>query len=118
MTDCITLVNEVVEEIIRKRNPSLIFKVDFEKAFDCLNGEYLDNMMVNLGFNQTWRRWITECSSLASVSVLINGINRKSVDLTLFPGVVAGNAGVSVSHVQYTDDDTIILLKTATNMLG
>ncbi|GJY77297.1 putative RNA-directed DNA polymerase, eukaryota, reverse transcriptase zinc-binding domain protein [Tanacetum coccineum] len=58
----------------RKRKKSLmVFKVDFEKAFDSLRWEYLDEIMGKLGFGSKWRKWISGCLRNARASVLVNG---------------------------------------------
>lgn len=41
--DCILIANEVIDDLKRKGWSSLIFKVDFEKAFDCVSWSYLDS---------------------------------------------------------------------------
>ena len=51
----------------------MIFKVDFEKAYDSLCREYLDHVMEQFGFGQKWRSWIREGLVSARVSVLVNG---------------------------------------------
>ncbi|GKU88292.1 hypothetical protein SLEP1_g2574 [Rubroshorea leprosula] len=73
ITDGILILNEVVEEIKRKKASSFIFKADFEKAYDCMNWNFLDEMMWRLGFGEKWRKWIKKCLQTASVIVLING---------------------------------------------
>ncbi|GKV28181.1 hypothetical protein SLEP1_g37265 [Rubroshorea leprosula] len=73
ITDGLLILNEVVEEIRRKKISSFIFKADFEKAYDSVNWDFLDEMMRRLGFGEKWRLWIKECLQTASVSVLANG---------------------------------------------
>lgn len=70
--DGILIANEVVEEWKRCRKRGLIIKLDFEKAFDKLNWNYLLKIMERMGFPSKWREWIQECLSSARVSVLIN----------------------------------------------
>ncbi|XP_071728773.1 uncharacterized protein [Rutidosis leptorrhynchoides] len=55
------------------RKKSMIFKVDFEKAFDSLNWEFLDNMLRLMGFGSNWRGWIASCLKTAFISILVNG---------------------------------------------
>ncbi|GLT37028.1 hypothetical protein SLA2020_113700 [Shorea laevis] len=73
ITDGVLILNEVVEEIRRNKVSSFIFKADFEKAYDCVNWDFLDEMMRRLGFGNKWRMWIKECLQTASVSILVNG---------------------------------------------
>ena len=57
----------------KNRSGGLLFKVDFEKAFDCVDWNYLDFVMSLMGFCPSWRGWILQCISSTSIFVLING---------------------------------------------
>ncbi|GJX71225.1 putative RNA-directed DNA polymerase, eukaryota, reverse transcriptase zinc-binding domain protein [Tanacetum coccineum] len=66
------ILNEV--DCYRKRKKQLmIFKVDFEKAFDSLRWDFLDLVMAKLGFGIRWRNWIKGCLRHARSFVLVNG---------------------------------------------
>jgi hypothetical protein len=69
----ITYANEIVDEAKRRKKELLMFKVDFEKAFDSVDWSFLDCVMLKMGFHEKWRRWISECLKTASVSILVNG---------------------------------------------
>ncbi|XP_071695221.1 uncharacterized protein [Rutidosis leptorrhynchoides] len=75
------IVNECVDYLKNNRKKGLIFKVDFEKAFDCLNWEFLLEVMKSMGFGDKWRNWIFNCLSSASISVLVNGSPTKEFSL-------------------------------------
>ncbi|MCI04470.1 RNA-directed DNA polymerase (Reverse transcriptase), partial [Trifolium medium] len=77
MLDGVLIANELVEEAKRRGKETILFKVDFEKAYDSVNWNYLDEMMMCMGFCDQWRRWIAECLNSASVSVLVNGSPTK-----------------------------------------
>jgi len=51
----------------------LMFKVDFEKAYDSVDLNYLNSMMLNMNFPTLWREWIMECVGTTTASVLVNG---------------------------------------------
>ncbi|KAK3205243.1 hypothetical protein Dsin_019289 [Dipteronia sinensis] len=55
------------------RGGGLLVKLDFEKAYDSVDHEFLDSMMVDMGFEERWRRWIHDCISSPALSVLVNG---------------------------------------------
>ena len=59
----------------------MVFKVDFEKAFDSLRWDYLDLIMDNLGFGGKWRSWIFGCLHNARSSVLVNGSPTSEFDI-------------------------------------
>lgn len=67
------ILNETISWLRKTKSKAFIFKVDFEKAFDCLNWEFLDSTLEQMNFGMIWRSWIRGCLSSASVSVLLNG---------------------------------------------
>ncbi|PNX72998.1 cysteine-rich receptor-like protein kinase [Trifolium pratense] len=79
--DGILIANEIVDEAKRKKKDVLMFKVDFEKAYDSVDWSFLDFVMQKMNFHEKWRRWISECLKTASVSVLVNGSATKEFEM-------------------------------------
>nr|KAJ0184913.1 hypothetical protein LSAT_V11C900471370 [Lactuca sativa] len=75
------IINEVISWLRKSKSKAFLFKVDFEKAFDCLNWKYLDSVMAQMNFGQKWRKWIFGCLSSARASVIINGSASKEFPL-------------------------------------
>ncbi|MCH80340.1 cysteine-rich receptor-like protein kinase [Trifolium medium] len=71
--DGILIVNEVVDDARKRKKEMFMFKVDFEKAYDSVDWSYLEEVMSKMGFQSKWRKWIMECISSVSASVLVNG---------------------------------------------
>lgn len=71
--DGVLATNEVVKWAKKHKKRLLLFKIDFAKAFDCINLDFLDSIMQQMHFGIKWRRWIRGCISSASVSILLNG---------------------------------------------
>ena len=71
--DGILVANEVVDDARKRKKDLLLFKVDFEKAYDSIDWFYLEEVMVKMGFLTLWRKWINECVRTATASVLVNG---------------------------------------------
>lgn len=71
--DGVVIINEVVDCARKTGKQCFIFKVDFEKAYDSVNWNFLVYMMRRLGFNDKWRAWIKGCIFAGSCSVLVNG---------------------------------------------
>jgi hypothetical protein len=71
--DGVLIANEVVDEAQRSKKDLLLFKVDFEKAYDSVDWDYLDDVMGKMAFPVLWRKWIRECVRTATASVLVNG---------------------------------------------
>nr|GEX66081.1 putative RNA-directed DNA polymerase, eukaryota, reverse transcriptase zinc-binding domain protein [Tanacetum cinerariifolium] len=86
----------------------LLFKVDFEKAFDSVNWNFLLDVMRQMGFDHkwrrwiaSWRRWIASCLSSASISILVNGSPSNEF---LMERVRLSNSRVNVPLLQFADD--------------
>lgn len=63
--------------------------VDFEKAYDSINWDFLKYMMGRMGFPGKWLRWIRACVFSGNVSVLVNG--SPSVEIPLQKGLRQGD---------------------------
>ncbi|KAJ9565542.1 hypothetical protein OSB04_001508 [Centaurea solstitialis] len=68
------IVNEVISWAKKMRKKILIFKADFAKAFDSLNWNFLDNVLLQMGFGLRWRSWVKGLTRTTKCSVLINGV--------------------------------------------
>nr|GEZ09524.1 putative RNA-directed DNA polymerase, eukaryota, reverse transcriptase zinc-binding domain protein [Tanacetum cinerariifolium] len=71
--DCPLMLNEVMDWYKSRNKKLMIFKVDFEKAYDSVSWEFLDHMLTSLGFGVKWRSWIQACLKSARSSILVNG---------------------------------------------
>ncbi|GJX44734.1 putative RNA-directed DNA polymerase, eukaryota, reverse transcriptase zinc-binding domain protein [Tanacetum coccineum] len=71
------IVNEVISWATKNKERLFILKVDFEKAFDSLDWNFLDHTMEQMGFSSKWRKWIRGCLNSAYASVLVNGSPTK-----------------------------------------
>ncbi|GJU32050.1 RNA-directed DNA polymerase, eukaryota [Tanacetum coccineum] len=67
------ILSEIIQWYRKRKKKMLIFKVDFEKAFDSVSWNYLDFVLDSLGFGSKWRSWIKACLHSSRASILING---------------------------------------------
>ncbi|GJT92663.1 RNA-directed DNA polymerase, eukaryota, reverse transcriptase zinc-binding domain protein [Tanacetum coccineum] len=67
------ILNELLSWCKFKKLNGMIFKVDFEKAFDSVKWDYLDETLKAFGFGLKWRNWISSCLNNAMGSMLVNG---------------------------------------------
>ncbi|GKB36570.1 RNA-directed DNA polymerase, eukaryota, reverse transcriptase zinc-binding domain protein [Tanacetum coccineum] len=71
-----SILNEILQWCKSKKKQSLIFKVDFEKAYDSVRWDYLDDILRKFGFGEKW---------------------------CMFNGVTLGSS-LHLSHMFYADD--------------
>ncbi|GJS98578.1 RNA-directed DNA polymerase, eukaryota, reverse transcriptase zinc-binding domain protein [Tanacetum coccineum] len=76
------MVSEAIQWCKRKNSKLLIFKIDFEKAFDSISWDFLFQVMHFMGFNDTWIKWISGCLSTATSSILINGSPTREFNIS------------------------------------
>ncbi|GJY65533.1 putative RNA-directed DNA polymerase [Tanacetum coccineum] len=69
--------NEIIRMASIENHKLLLFKVDFEKAFDSVNWLFLQDVMRQMRFGEKWRKWISTCLTSASISILVNGSPSK-----------------------------------------
>jgi hypothetical protein len=75
--DGVLIANEVIEEARRLKREVIFLKVDFEKAYDSVDWDFLEFVMSKMNFPSKLRKWIRESLSSAMISVLINGSPTK-----------------------------------------
>nr|GEW45804.1 RNA-directed DNA polymerase, eukaryota [Tanacetum cinerariifolium] len=66
------ILNELISWSKAKKSKVMIFKIDFEKAFDSVRWDFLDDTLVKFGFGSKWRGWIQGCLNSAKGSILVN----------------------------------------------
>ncbi|GJW57150.1 RNA-directed DNA polymerase, eukaryota [Tanacetum coccineum] len=67
------ILNEVMSWCKKKKKQTLLFKVDFEKAYDSVRWDFLDDVLGKFGFGDKWRKWIQCCLHSSKGSIIING---------------------------------------------
>lgn len=64
--------NEVVDFAKKSKEDCVMFKVDFEKAYDRVSWVYLKDLMQNMGFGKRWMQWMEANIFSSWMSVLVN----------------------------------------------
>nr|GEV09503.1 putative RNA-directed DNA polymerase, eukaryota, reverse transcriptase zinc-binding domain protein [Tanacetum cinerariifolium] len=67
------MLSETIDWFKYRKKKLMIFKVEFEMAYDSVNWNYLDYILQQCGFGQKWHGWVSECLKSARTSILING---------------------------------------------
>ncbi|GJR65771.1 RNA-directed DNA polymerase, eukaryota [Tanacetum coccineum] len=83
------ILNEIFQWCKSKKKHSFIFKVDFEKAYDSVRWDYLDDVLKKFGFGERWCGWIQECLRSSWGSVIVNG--SPTEEFQFFKGLKQGD---------------------------
>nr|GEW49051.1 RNA-directed DNA polymerase, eukaryota, reverse transcriptase zinc-binding domain protein [Tanacetum cinerariifolium] len=71
--DGLFILNELMSWCKKKKKQTMIFKVDFEKAYALVRWDYLDVFMKKFGFGIRWCRQIQSCLCSSRGLILVNG---------------------------------------------
>jgi hypothetical protein len=71
------IVSEILSWARKRKVKTMLFKIDFEKAYDSVNWKFLAKAMSYMGFPDTWIGWIMNCISSGRGSILVNGSPTK-----------------------------------------
>ncbi|GJZ17183.1 RNA-directed DNA polymerase, eukaryota [Tanacetum coccineum] len=83
------ILNELISWCKHNKIKAMIFRVDFEKAFDLVSWDYLDDVLNKFGFGVKWRGWIQGCLNSAMGSILVNG--SPTSEFKFFKGLKQGD---------------------------
>nr|GEY96951.1 RNA-directed DNA polymerase, eukaryota, reverse transcriptase zinc-binding domain protein [Tanacetum cinerariifolium] len=67
------ILDELIHWCHAKKKETMIFKVDFEKAYDSVIWDYLDDVLNKFWFGSKWRNWIHKCLNSSKGSIQVNG---------------------------------------------
>lgn len=73
----VLIANELIDSRKRSKVDGVLLKIDLEKAYNHVDWNFVYYMLIIFGFGETWRRWMHECISTTSFSVLVNGSPSK-----------------------------------------
>ena len=76
ITDNTSVAYEMLHMLRNRRQGKIghmAMKLDFSKAYNCVEWEFLCKIMLKMGFDERWVHLAMQCVSTASYSVLLNG---------------------------------------------
>ncbi|GJV99694.1 putative RNA-directed DNA polymerase [Tanacetum coccineum] len=74
ISDNILLTQELMRNYHKRRGPPrCAFKVDIQKAYDTVDWNFLETILVGFGFHPKMVKWIMVCVSGSSYSISVNG---------------------------------------------
>jgi hypothetical protein len=71
---------ELVQCCYKRKAPTVVLKLDFSKAFDSINWESLDLIMLARGFPRIWCDWMRMILASSKSAILLNGIPGRWID--------------------------------------
>lgn len=87
--DGILTLHEVLHHTYAKKKVGVVLKLDFEKAYDKINWDFLLDCHKMRGFNDTWCDWIKKILHNGTVSIKLN--NEMGPYFQSFKGVRQGD---------------------------
>ncbi|KAE8724220.1 hypothetical protein F3Y22_tig00010533pilonHSYRG00011 [Hibiscus syriacus] len=73
LLDCACLANEGIDYWKKQGLKGVVSKVDFSRSYDSVDWQIILRLLNDMGFDDRWVSWISQCISTASISVLVNG---------------------------------------------
>ena len=74
--DGIILVQETIHSLKLNKRPSMLIKIDIEKAYDKLSWLYMNSILEAFAFGREWVEWIMNLVSTPLFSIFINGSQK------------------------------------------
>jgi hypothetical protein len=68
----VVVIHETIHEIHRKKMDGVIFKINFEKAYDEVKWSFLQQNLLMTGFPPPWCEWIARFIQGGSVGIRVN----------------------------------------------
>ncbi|KAK9121691.1 hypothetical protein Syun_019308 [Stephania yunnanensis] len=79
MLDSVLIAREVAESAVKCQMKGFILKLDFRKAYDRVDWNFLDIVLGQKGFDNRWRKWMKGCVSTENYAILVNGCQLETL---------------------------------------
>jgi hypothetical protein len=67
---------EIIHETAKSNKKGIVLKFDYEKAYDRVNWNFLEEMMVSRGFGPKWVKWVMSLVKNGSIAIRLNDKNN------------------------------------------
>ena len=75
--DGVLSLQEILHESRRKKQQGIVLKLDFEKAYDKVDWDFLLKCIAQKGFSPKWGRWVDDIVRGGTLSVKINNVRGR-----------------------------------------
>ena len=69
----VVVLHEALHELRKSKGHGLILKIDFEKAYDRVSWQFLEQVMLSRNFHPKWVKWVLDTVRGGKVCINING---------------------------------------------
>ena len=73
--ESVVAAHEIIHDIHRNKESGIILKLDYEKAYDRVSWDFIEEMLISRGFRAKWRSWMKRVIQGGSICVRINNEN-------------------------------------------
>lgn len=73
--ESVVAAHEIIHEIHRNKEEGIVLKLDYEKAYDRVNWDFLEEMLRSRGFGEKWISWVRKLVRGGSICIRINDEN-------------------------------------------
>jgi hypothetical protein len=70
----VVILHEILHDLRVTKTRGIVLKLDFEKAYDKVNWNFLIEVLKQKKFSETWISWIKQCVEGGKVGIKINGV--------------------------------------------
>jgi hypothetical protein len=67
--------HEIIHEAVRGGRKGIILKLDYEKAYDMVDWDFLEEMLSSKDFSQKWIQWVMSLVKGGSIAIRPNDTN-------------------------------------------
>jgi hypothetical protein len=113
--ESIVSAHEIIHDVVQKKESGLVFKLDYEKAYDRVDRSFLLKMLKQRGFSPKCMYLIQSLLNKGSVGVRINDVNSDFFETSR--GVRQGDPVSPILFYFLADVFTRMLIKAASNNL-
>nr|GFA24865.1 RNA-directed DNA polymerase, eukaryota, reverse transcriptase zinc-binding domain protein [Tanacetum cinerariifolium] len=93
------ILNEIVQWCKKRNKQAMFFKVDFEKAYDSVRWDFVEDILRKFGLGDKWCTWIRSCLQSSRGSVIVNG--SPTEEFQFYKGLKQGDqVGDLMSRIQ------------------